>query len=185
MVQKYQNEIPPIFYYGISTKTSEEDLNIPNLQALTLGRIIKITLYNSALIHTRWPGILAAWLSVSGLEAAAQPYADQDCNLEGGQGGGDDTRRVPGDSHRLPQPSQWLVNAMKKSDTTHYYITSSRSIFQLKKIKISPGLSQVRKPFLSIIIILVFLVSPSFLWQNSQLLYWEWTSFIMYQNLAH
>ena len=46
MVQKYQNEIPPIFYYGISTKTNEKDLKIPNLQALTLGRIIKITLYN-------------------------------------------------------------------------------------------------------------------------------------------
>ena len=46
MVQKYQNEIPPIFYYGISTKTSEKDLKIPNLQALTLGRIIKITLEN-------------------------------------------------------------------------------------------------------------------------------------------
>ena len=45
MVQKYQNEIPPIFYNGISTKTSEKDLKIPNLQALTLGRIIKITLY--------------------------------------------------------------------------------------------------------------------------------------------
>ena len=45
MVQKYQNEIPPIFYYGISTKTSEKDLKIPNLQALSLGRIIKITLY--------------------------------------------------------------------------------------------------------------------------------------------
>ena len=45
MVQKYQNEIPPIFYYGISTKISEKDLKIPNLQALTLGRIIKMTLY--------------------------------------------------------------------------------------------------------------------------------------------
>ena len=45
MVQKYQNEIPPIFYYGISTKTNEKDLKIPNLQALTLGRIIKMTLY--------------------------------------------------------------------------------------------------------------------------------------------
>ena len=47
MVQKYQNEIPPIFYYGISTKTSEKDLKIPNLQALTLGRIIKMTLYDT------------------------------------------------------------------------------------------------------------------------------------------
>ena len=47
MVQKYQNEIPPIFYYRISTKSSEKVLKIPNLQALTLGRIIKITLYNN------------------------------------------------------------------------------------------------------------------------------------------
>ena len=32
MVQKYQNEIAPIFYYGISTKTNEKDLQIPNFQ---------------------------------------------------------------------------------------------------------------------------------------------------------
>ena len=32
MVQKYQNEIAPIFYYGISTKTNEKDLKIPYLQ---------------------------------------------------------------------------------------------------------------------------------------------------------
>ena len=32
MVQNYQNEIAPIFYYGISTKTNEKDLKIPNLQ---------------------------------------------------------------------------------------------------------------------------------------------------------
>ena len=51
MVQKYQNEIPPIFYYGISTKTNEKDLKIPNLQALTLGRIIKMTLYNGAWVQ--------------------------------------------------------------------------------------------------------------------------------------
>ena len=31
MVQKYQNEIPPIFYYGISTKTNEKYLKIPIL----------------------------------------------------------------------------------------------------------------------------------------------------------
>ena len=45
MVQKYQNEISPIFYYVISAKTNEKDLKIPNLQALSLGRIIKMTLY--------------------------------------------------------------------------------------------------------------------------------------------
>ena len=55
MVQKYQNEIPPIFYYGISTKTSEKDLKIPNLQALTLGRIIKMTLYIYSLALQIWP----------------------------------------------------------------------------------------------------------------------------------
>ena len=32
MVQNYQNEIAPIFYYGISTKTNEKYLKIPNLQ---------------------------------------------------------------------------------------------------------------------------------------------------------
>ena len=31
MVQKYQNEIAPIFYYEISTKINEKDLKIPNL----------------------------------------------------------------------------------------------------------------------------------------------------------
>ena len=32
MVQKYQNEISPIFYYGFSRKTYEKDLKIPTLQ---------------------------------------------------------------------------------------------------------------------------------------------------------
>ena len=32
MVQKYQNEISPTIYYGISTKSNEKDLKIPNLQ---------------------------------------------------------------------------------------------------------------------------------------------------------
>ena len=45
MVQKYQNEIAPIFYYGISTKTNVKDLKILDLQALTLGRVKKMTLY--------------------------------------------------------------------------------------------------------------------------------------------
>ena len=32
MVWKYQNEIAPIFYYGISTKTTEKDIKISKLQ---------------------------------------------------------------------------------------------------------------------------------------------------------
>ena len=47
MVQKYQNEIAPIFYYGISTKTKEKDLKIHDLHALTLGRVKKMTLYKA------------------------------------------------------------------------------------------------------------------------------------------
>ena len=35
MVQKYQNEIAPIFYYGISTKTNEKDLKILIYSPLT------------------------------------------------------------------------------------------------------------------------------------------------------
>ena len=45
MVWKYQNKIAPIFYYGKSPKTNRKYLKIPDLQALTLGRIKKITLY--------------------------------------------------------------------------------------------------------------------------------------------
>ena len=70
MVQKYQNEIPPIFYYGISTKTNEKDLKLPDLQALTLGRIIKMTLYLALLgskslwIHENSsPLTLSAWVN--------------------------------------------------------------------------------------------------------------------------
>ena len=43
--QKYLNEIMPIFYYGKSPKTNRKHLKIPDLQALTLGRVKKITLY--------------------------------------------------------------------------------------------------------------------------------------------
>ena len=45
MVQKYQNESAPIFYYGKSPKTNKKHLKIPYLQALTLGHVIKMTLY--------------------------------------------------------------------------------------------------------------------------------------------
>ena len=46
MVQKYQNEIPPIFYYGISTKTNEKDLKIPNLQLPDWKSPYWMTLYD-------------------------------------------------------------------------------------------------------------------------------------------
>ena len=45
MVQKYQNEIAPKFYYGISTKTNEKDLEIPNLQPSDWKSPYWMTLY--------------------------------------------------------------------------------------------------------------------------------------------
>ena len=47
MVQKYQNEIAPIFYYGISTKTNEKYLKIPNLQPPDWKSPYWMTLYKS------------------------------------------------------------------------------------------------------------------------------------------
>ena len=45
MVQKYQNEISPILYYGISTKNNEKDLKIPNLQPPNWKSPYWMTLY--------------------------------------------------------------------------------------------------------------------------------------------
>ena len=52
MVQNYQNEIAPIFYYGISTKTNEKDLKIPNLQPPDWKSPYWMTLY--ILIIFKW-----------------------------------------------------------------------------------------------------------------------------------
>ena len=60
MFQKYQNEIAPIFYYGISTKTNEKDLKIPNLQPPDWKNPYWMSLYISSLAdpqnigHTNW-----------------------------------------------------------------------------------------------------------------------------------
>ena len=45
MVQKYQNEIAPIFYYGISTKPNEKDLKIHILQPPDWKHPYWMTLY--------------------------------------------------------------------------------------------------------------------------------------------
>ena len=71
MVQKNQNEIAPIFYYGISTKTSEKDLKIPNSQALTLGRIIKMTLYISIILYLYR---IQSYLHVAGADFKAEAH---------------------------------------------------------------------------------------------------------------
>ena len=45
MIQKYQNESVPIFYYGKSPKTNRKHLKLPYLQTLTLSHVIEMTLY--------------------------------------------------------------------------------------------------------------------------------------------
>ena len=45
MVQRYQNEIAPIFYYGKSPKTNEKDLKILNLQPPDWGQPYWMTRY--------------------------------------------------------------------------------------------------------------------------------------------
>ena len=45
MLQKYQNEISPIIYYGISTKINEKDLKIPILQPPDWKHPYWMTLY--------------------------------------------------------------------------------------------------------------------------------------------
>ena len=55
MVSNYQNEIAPIFYYGISTKTKEKYLRIPNLQPPDWKSPYWMTLYLSIyLLHFVW-----------------------------------------------------------------------------------------------------------------------------------
>ena len=49
MVQKYQNEIAPTFYYGISTKNNEKDLKIPNLKPPDWKHPYWMTLYDSCI----------------------------------------------------------------------------------------------------------------------------------------
>ena len=71
MVQKYQNKSASIFYYGKSPKTSRKHLKIPYLQALTLGRVMKMTLYTVYVIgfcffffFSKWDGVV--WRDESG-----------------------------------------------------------------------------------------------------------------------
>ena len=52
MDQKYQNESAPIFCYAKCTKNSSKLHNIADLQALTPGRVKKITLYVVYLVYT-------------------------------------------------------------------------------------------------------------------------------------
>ena len=55
MVWKYQNEIVPIFYYGISKKTNEKDLKIPSLQPSDWKNLYWMSLYlNITFLNFFW-----------------------------------------------------------------------------------------------------------------------------------
>ena len=58
MVQKYKNEIAPIFYYGKSPKTNEKDLEMPNLRPPNWGQPYWMTLYLSTTHHS---DMLGGW----------------------------------------------------------------------------------------------------------------------------
>ena len=54
MIQKYQNEIAPIFYYGFSTKAHEKDLKIPILQPPDWKHPYWMTLYKASILKLRY-----------------------------------------------------------------------------------------------------------------------------------
>ena len=54
MVQKYQNEIAPIFYYGKSPKTNEKDPKIPFLQPPDWGQPYWMTRYIKAFVKRKF-----------------------------------------------------------------------------------------------------------------------------------
>ena len=55
MVWNYQNEIAPIFYYGISKKTNEKDLKIPSLQPSDWKNLYWMSLYlNITFLNLFW-----------------------------------------------------------------------------------------------------------------------------------
>ena len=62
MVQKYQNEISPIFYYGISRKTYEKNLKIPTLQLPDWKSSYWMTLYNLYKKVTPYPSVVNGML---------------------------------------------------------------------------------------------------------------------------
>ena len=59
-VQKYQNEISPTIYYGISTKNNEKDLKIPNLQLSDWKHPYWMTLY---VFHVLYSSQMNCWLN--------------------------------------------------------------------------------------------------------------------------
>ena len=70
MVQKYQNEIAPILYYGISTKTNEKDLKIPNLQPPDWKSPYWMTLYirsgpSQLAVHIVLSNFVTSWFVFS------------------------------------------------------------------------------------------------------------------------
>ena len=67
MVQKYQNEIAPTFYYGISTKTNEKDIKIPKLQPPDWKSSYWMSLYFNSKYE------VCLYQDPSWLQTAAQP----------------------------------------------------------------------------------------------------------------
>ena len=77
MVWRYQNEIAPIFYYGISTKTNEKDLEIPKLQPPDWKSPCWMTLYIIPNLRLGW----CVWPEVGGNICKYHDHVDN-CHFE-------------------------------------------------------------------------------------------------------
>ena len=64
MVWKCQNEISPIFYYGISEKTNEKDLKISNIQPPDWKNPYWMSLYVYSSKWPQWNKYSGAWNQV-------------------------------------------------------------------------------------------------------------------------
>ena len=77
MVWKYQNEIAPIFYYGISTKFNEKDIKISKLQPPDWKSPYWMSLYIVFIIYmTSYPQLIVKkfpLLSIDKTACAVEP----------------------------------------------------------------------------------------------------------------
>ena len=106
MVWKYQNEIVPTFYYGISTKTNEKDLKIPTYFTApwlktSLVNVPVYCRYNKTFLETK-----ILWLLVE----SSTKVASFDVML---------TTLIGGSKIRKLSPQTWLEYLQSNSTTYH------------------------------------------------------------------
>ena len=76
MVHKDQNEISPTIYYGISTKTNEKDLKIPNLQLPDWKHPYWMSLYIPIIHRGMIRSFLSSWRNLDLYKILSNPPLD-------------------------------------------------------------------------------------------------------------